>query len=581
LPRHPVRLFAVAVLAAACGYVLLTVPRAPARVPDAAGWEQAGARFVKGVLHIHSDRSDGTGTPEEIAVAAARAGLAFVVLTDHGDGTRNLDRPVYRSGVLCIDGVEISTTAGHYLATGLSRTPYPLGGEPRDVVDDVRRLGGFGIAAHPDSPKAELRWTETDLPVDAIEWINADSQWRDESWPRLLLALTHYPFRPAPAVVSLFDAPEETFRRWDAMAATRRVLAVPGADAHARLAFTGETEATTDEEKRRMIVRLPDYEDVFRAFTARVGVDVPLSGRADDDAAQVLDGLRRGRVYSVIDALATPGWFEFTGTQASQVASMGDTLGTGAPIAWHARAASPEGAEIVLLRNGEVVTRATAPELRHESPPEPGGWRVEVHTPGAPGQPPIPFIVGNPIFVRRSAEPTAAVPPRRPLEVLPLYTDGDASGWRVEHQPDSKAALDALQAVPGRELALRFALNSNRAVFPFAATAVSIAGKAAGYDRLVFRARADRPMRISVQVRSATAPEYPRWRRSVPLDVDMRDIEIPFETFTPVSPETRVTPDLPSLDTLLFVIDTVNTAPATAGIVWLDEVRLARVPAGR
>src|SRR2546426_4280648 len=36
----------------------------------------------------------------------------------------------------------------------------PICGEARDVVEDVRRLGGFGIAAHPDSPKTELRWRE-------------------------------------------------------------------------------------------------------------------------------------------------------------------------------------------------------------------------------------------------------------------------------------------------------------------------------------------------------------------------------------------------------------------------------------
>ena len=41
---------------------------------------------------------------------------------------------------------------------GLPVAPYPLGGEARDVLEDVRRLGGFGIVAHPDSPKEALRW---------------------------------------------------------------------------------------------------------------------------------------------------------------------------------------------------------------------------------------------------------------------------------------------------------------------------------------------------------------------------------------------------------------------------------------
>ncbi len=63
---------------------------------------------IPGILHIHSVRSDGRGTPEEIAHAAARAGLKFIVITDHGDATRTPDAPVYREGVLCFDAAGMS-----------------------------------------------------------------------------------------------------------------------------------------------------------------------------------------------------------------------------------------------------------------------------------------------------------------------------------------------------------------------------------------------------------------------------------------------------------------------------------------
>ena len=115
---------------------------------------------VRGASHIHTVRSDGAGTPESAAAAAARAGLDFIILTDHGDGLRAPDPPRYVEGVLVIDAVEISTTGGHYVALGLDRAPYRLAGEPRDVVEDVHRLGGFGVAAHPDSPKAQLQWKD-------------------------------------------------------------------------------------------------------------------------------------------------------------------------------------------------------------------------------------------------------------------------------------------------------------------------------------------------------------------------------------------------------------------------------------
>jgi hypothetical protein len=42
------------------------------------------------------------------------------------------------------------------------------------------------------------------------------------------------------------------------------------------------------------------------------------------------------------------------------------------------------------------------------------------------------------------------------------------------------------------------------------------------YDRLVFTARADKPMRVSVQLR-ASQGEGERWHRSVYLDSDAED----------------------------------------------------------
>ena len=53
------------------------------------------ARTVAGAFHVHSTRSDGIGDREAIAAAAARAGLQFVVITDHGDATRQPDPPAY------------------------------------------------------------------------------------------------------------------------------------------------------------------------------------------------------------------------------------------------------------------------------------------------------------------------------------------------------------------------------------------------------------------------------------------------------------------------------------------------------
>src|ERR1041385_5571797 len=129
---------AVAPVAAVAVYIGATLP--PRAVQLAV---TPPPELVYGAYHIHSSQSDGTGSVEEIADAAARAGLRFVILTDHGAATRPLEPAQYRHGVLCIDAAEIGTRAGHVVALNLrQRAPYPLAGEASDVIEDIHRLGG-------------------------------------------------------------------------------------------------------------------------------------------------------------------------------------------------------------------------------------------------------------------------------------------------------------------------------------------------------------------------------------------------------------------------------------------------------
>jgi len=266
-----------AVVAAVAVLVGVTAP------PRRLSLSPAADGTVPGILHVHTNRSDGLSGPDEIAAAAARAGLKFIVFTDHGDATRRLDPPQYRSGVLCIDGVEISTSGGHYIAIDMPPSPYPLAGEPRDVVEDVRRLGGFGIAAHPDSPKLELKWREWTAPIDGVELLNPDTAWRvwiDHArepamkWParrRLAFALVDYAYRPAEVMASLIE-PSRAFYNWEALTRRRRVVALAGVDAHAKLA-----PRSADPGDSRFALPFPGYESSFRILSVHVRTDRPLS----------------------------------------------------------------------------------------------------------------------------------------------------------------------------------------------------------------------------------------------------------------------------------------------------------------
>ena len=509
---------------------------------------------LRGVVHIHTNRSDGTGSVDDVLRAAAAAGLKFAIVTDHGDGTRAPDLPDYRHGVLYIDGVEISTSDGHLLALGLPKAAYPLAGEGRDVVEDVHRLGGIAIAAHPGSEKPDLRWTDWNAPIDGLEWLNADSEWRDERPLTLARALLTYPFRPPQALALLLDRPEPVIRQWDALAQQRRVVGLAAVDAHARVGVRsfGEPYDSTGS------LHFPSYTNSFREFSITLPAVRP-TGDAAADARSVLDAIHQGAFYATVDALAAPA-----------VLGMREESGR---ISVDTQA--PDDARITLFRNGVAVATAQGARLQHDA--DAAVYRVEVTLPDSPGNPPVPWIMSNPIYVGRQPEGAAPSVTQLPKArtFTTLYNGGPARGWTIEKSMASDAAIDVIGALPGSQMLLRFALSGTAADSPYAAFVTPAGAAIATADRLVFNARADRPMRVSVQLR-APGGEGERWRRSVYLDRTPRTIELAFADFRPVSSTSAAQPALSKVESVLLVVDTVNTKIGSNGQITIDDIKYGR-----
>jgi hypothetical protein len=560
-----------AAAAAVVVFTGLTLPDRAVHVP--AGGIRGAHLEIAGAIHVHTDRSDGTGSVDEVAAAAARAGLGFVAFTDHGDGTRPADPPAYRSGVLCLDGVEISTDGGHYLALGMAPSPYPLGGEPRDVVEDVARLNGIGFVAHPDSPKPELMWRDWTAAFDGLEWLNADSEWRNERTARLVLSLLHYLFRGPEAIGSLVERPERTLGRWDRLTSHRPVTAIAGADAHARLGLRRGPDPYED----RAFVRMPSYESSFRAFTNRVILETPLTGDAGVDAENVIDALRRGRLYTVIDALATPGGLQFDAATEERTVAIGGALSTGTPVELQARATAPEEAEIVLFHDGEIVARRTGPALEYRATGEPAAYRVEVRLPGSRHATPVPWIVSNPIYVREQGWPPEMPARTAAIEHSPLPIEPDAAAWSVEHDPSSQAGAAPAEGEPAAlTFGFRIASGTPAAVSPYAALMHPLPEGIDVFDRVSFVAGADRPLRVSVQLRLGGPQEGERWRRSVYVGTQPREITVTLDEMTAAGPTTTRRPAPGLVRALLFVIDTTHAVPGFSGEIHLRDVRLER-----
>jgi hypothetical protein len=564
-------LWSAAVLAAAVAITtVVSLPPARIDLPSAADGT------VPGILHIHTNRSDGGSGPDDIAVAASHAGLKFIVFTDHGDGTRAPDPPAYRSGVLCIDAVEISTTAGHYVALGMPPAPYPLGGEPRDVVEDVRRLGGFGIAAHPDSPKDGLRWGDWTARVDGVEIINPDTSWRARVLEpgirgkfNLLTALATYPIRPEETIADLLGEPSSLLDRWDMITPRRMVVGIAGVDAHAKL-----SPFDLDPGDNRYALPFPGYETVFRTLSVRVTPDHPLTGDAVSDAESLLGAVRSGHLYTAVDAIASPASFEFTASSGTGTAKQGGELQSAdGTMTLHVKSNAPASFATTVWHGRRALATRREPDFTVTAPSAPGAYRVEIRATDRTGDP--LWIVSNPIYVRGPVG----------LEEDPIaanLADGgqlfpaEPFGWSVEHDPASKADLEVLPGQSGPEMRFRYTLGSDPAVRPGVAIAAPPAAIAPN-NRLALTIRSEHPMRLAVQLRGGSDPSREeRWQRSVYVDQHERQVVIDFGEMIPVGSALADHPPLDQTPSVVLMVDTANAKPGSSGAVWIRRAAFQR-----
>jgi hypothetical protein len=569
-----------ALAAAVAVLVVVSLPQRRLALPPRAD------ATIPGILHVHTNRSDGRSSPDDVAAAAARAGLKFLVFTDHGDATRTPDPPTYRSGVLCLDGVEISTSGGHYIALDMPAAPYPLAGEPRDVVDDVKRLGGFGIAAHPDSPKPELRWQAWEVPFDGVELINPDTSWRlwaqqaatgskaasGDRWRarrQLALSLLDYPVRPAESIARLLtlDPEDSAAELWSAIVSRRRLVAIAGIDAHAMLGLRGDPETSYS-------LPLPGYESSFRVMSVHAAIGRPLSGNAPDDARALIRAIRMGHLYVALDGVATPPSFEITATNEHGTVHEGDELAVGGPVTLHVRSNAPQSFTTTVWNGANVMSGGHhEPEFDVQAPANPGAYWVEIQSTGR--STPLTWLRSNPIYVRGSA-PSPQPSVARVSESRAIFDGRSIDGWRAEHDSLSAGAVELAGSAGTMEARFRFGLAGGAATGQFSALVYDFSTAAFDADRVTFTIRAERPMRISVQLRGGDGV-VDRWQRSVYVDSTVQDRVVSFDDCLPVG--TTRTPRAPAghITSLMFVVDTTNSKTGLLGRLWLRKAVLERI----
>ncbi|MBN1210208.1 MAG: PHP domain-containing protein [Myxococcaceae bacterium] len=324
-----------------CAAVAVDYPVVPA--------QQGVQEWPRGAFHVHTTRSDGHGTVEEIAAAAKAAGLQFVVLADHNDFTPR--EPAFVDGVLIVQAVEISTPHGHLVALGM-QTPLDGSRARQEGVRAVEAAGGISVLAHPVQEKNPWRDPESARRARAFELYSADTFFREavrSPFSRLIPAVGAYLGNPLHGVMLLVTPqPASTVELLDLVSERPRV-ALCSHDAHG----------------------WPRYKDVFEGLAMYLppqALPEPLSTDPRTAATQVVRALTGGQAICAFRGLGEPAGFALEGPITSQrVARVGDVLTLRLPPhppgsvkveVLGAGRLRPDGVSVELVKEGSVQIEA-------------------------------------------------------------------------------------------------------------------------------------------------------------------------------------------------------------------------------
>ncbi len=350
---------------------------------------------VVGNFHVHTEHSDGTGSYEQVAQAAACAGLDVVMVTDHntmGPGAEHwYTHPQNGRRVLLLMGEEVhdpglSPPGNHYLALGVDQPVHHLAAQPQALIDAVTRAGGVGFIAHPVEEPAALigipafPWRNWGVSGYAgIELWNYLSEFKSfvSSRRRALAAI----YKPDWFIRGPFP---KTLALWDHLLADgQQVVAIGGADAHASVYPIGPA-------RRRVF----PYEHMFRAVNTHLLLRTPLAEDTAVAKQQVLHALRLGYAFVAYERLGDGRGFRFEAASHRAKAGMGDTISLDGLVTL--RAVTPLTARIRLLHDGREVAQVWGQALRHQTS-APGVYRVEAHR--RHGLRERGWLFSNPIYV--------------------------------------------------------------------------------------------------------------------------------------------------------------------------------------
>ncbi len=340
------------------------------------------------MIHNHSSDYSGDATESFSSMVrnAGRAGLDFIIFTDHNSvGVKKDRRDINYDGVQVIAGTEITPQCkfarfedkghdddksnGHLLIFDLEDLPDDeviKKGVSQEAIDYANEKGALSFIAHPDHkgtkrfgvPAYNCRNFDVDNYTGFGIW-DLQTDWQGSA-NSILSALVAF-FFPA----HVLKGPEpKTLRRWDELTKKRCVSIIGEIDQHAY-------------KYKLFGLKFTIFKSIFAFKTIRTHVVRQHSVNIEANfKREIIKALKAGNTYVSMDYFDDATGFIFKAECGQKKFLMGDTMELGKGEA-HFEVSTPIAAHIRVIKDGGVFLEKRGYSLSF-TVTEKGAYRVEV-----------------------------------------------------------------------------------------------------------------------------------------------------------------------------------------------------------
>jgi len=347
----------------------------------------------KGVIHAHTALGGhSTGHFDDLINGANSNDLDYVVMTEHYSplfDTAALTLNGFYSKTLFIGGNEIDTADSDrflMIAGGAEAAKY-ASQKTTEVLEKIHEDNKIAFITYPEKFKS---W---DSNYDGIEVFSLHTNAKKMNPVGFLFnALWSFGSYPELTMANYFVRPDDNLRKYDEIAANRKITLFAGSDAHSNLGF----HLLGDDAGNKIVnLKFDDYQTIFRLVRTHVLVEKDKILTQEN----LIEALKNGHAFVGFDILSDTSGFSFTAESGAEKKFQGDEIALQNGV--RLKAAAPQTARFIVYKNGEKVYEAGDKTEIVFDATEKGSYRTEVYL-DALGSPfdKMPWIFSNPIYVR-------------------------------------------------------------------------------------------------------------------------------------------------------------------------------------